>query len=584
MTSRAFLAAALFVPVAAAAAAELPAVGLLDVRPADPALKADAEKVRVALETALAHYRVRLVADHPAVASAHSAGREVEIAAGIERARARAKEAKAVFDAQDPIAAEKKFREAADLFEQNAAGLTSPDDLVNAYLFLSRIFFATQREVLIRDVFKRVVQLNPDLILDRAVYPGGMIKVYDEVKAQILASPLGTMRVEASPGPARVFLDGKDRGATPLDLQNIPPGVHTLTVRRPGFAPFYRPAEVTSFRTDKITAELTPDRHPNLEVVLLKSGSETKDSLGLTVASYLDGVAAAAGLDLVIMGRLAKSVVLIDAHPKAAAREVELQVRSYSAKTKTYGEVMVHPIVPGESLDHVAEALLLEAAGKGWVPPLAARRNLAAGGGALDPTAPLGLRVALAPALRVAGDSVHFPRAPSAGFRAAVDYRLGSRLVVSGETGFDGLVQDGMDLEDEDGEKLDAGSGGVSAIYYSIPLTAAARYYLGVATWAPYASAGAGISYDSLAWRESLRYDKLSSSSGVGFGAFAGAGVERALAARSALTFELRASFDSPNVGDAKLQTRNIPGDRTIPVNPGTGTGVRLSVGYLRIF
>lgn len=577
MTSRALL-AALFVFSSAAAAAELPAVGLLDVRPADPALEADAERVRVALETALSHYRVRLLSDHPAVASAHSAGREVEIAAGIERARARAKDAKAVFDAQDPNAAEKKFREAADLFEQNAAGLTSPDDLVNAYLFLSRIFFATQREVLIRDVFKRVVQLNPDLILDRAVYPGGMIKVYDEVKAQILASPLGTMRVEASPSPARVFLDGKDRGATPLDLQNIPPGVHTLTVRRPGFAPFYRPAEVTSFRTDKITAELAPDRHPNLDIVLLKGGPETKDSLGLTVTSYLDGVVAAAGLDLVITGRLAKSVA------KAAVPELELHVRSYSAKTKTYGEVMVHPIVPGESLDHVAEALLLEAAGKGWVPPLAARRNLAAGGGALDPTAPLGLRVALTPALRVGGDSVHFPRAPSAGFRAAVDYRIGSRLVVSGETGFDGLVQDGMDLEDEDGEKLDAGSGGVSAIYYSIPLTAAARYYLGVATWAPYASAGAGISYDSLAWRESLRYDKLSSSSGVGFGAFAGAGVERALAARSALTFELRASFDSPNVGDAKLQTRNIPGDRTIPVDPGTGTGVRLSVGYLRIF
>ena len=108
--------------------------------------------------------------------------------------------------------------------------------------------------------------------------------------------------------------------------------------------------------------------------------------------------------------------------------------------------------------------------------------------------------------------------------------------------------------------------------------------YLGVSTWAPYASLGGGVHYDTLTWRESLRYDKLTSAPGVGFGAWAGVGVERALATRSALTLEARLATDSPSVGDAKLTTRNIPGSRRVPVEPGTQTGIRVGVGYLRIF
>ena len=585
MRARIALAALLALPAPAFADDAAPAVGLLDVRPAEGSVAKDAARARESLASGLEQFRVRVRSDHPAVAAAHSPGKELALASGIDKARARAREGKSLFEAQDPIAAEKKFREAADLFEANAAGLTSPDDLVGSYLFLSRIFFATQREVLIRDVFKRVVQLNPDLILDRAVYPGGMIKVYDEVKAQILASPLGSMRIEAIPNPARVFLDGKDRGVTPLDLKNIPPGVHSLTVRRPGYAPYFRPAEVTSFRTDRVLAELVPDRHPALEQALAPNGAETKDGLGLTLTDYIAGVAQSASLDVVVVGRLAK--LPKDAPPPPdgnVGSSHQLQVRMWSAKAKAWSDVRSFRVAPGAPLDDIAEALLLEAASKGWVPPLAARRNVQAGGGALDPTAPLGMRVAFTPAYRVVGKSEHFPRAPSAGLRVGVDYRLASRVVVSLETGFDGLVQDGMELEDEDGQELDAGTGSVSAVYTSVPLMAGARYYLGVSTWAPYVSGGAGITYDSLAWRESLRYDTLTSSSGIGFGGFAGAGVERALAARSALTFEARASFDKPTVGDAKLETRNIAGSRTVPVDPGTGTGLRLSVGYLRIF
>ena len=155
------------------------------------------------------------------------------------------------------------------------------------------------------------------------------------------------------------------------------------------------------------------------------------------------------------------------------------------------------------------------------------------------------------------------------------------RLIGSGSKEL--LAQSRMKLADSSGAVIATRSSGVTAIYTSIPLDLGARYYLGVSTWAPYALGGAGMRWDSLSWRESLPYDRLSSASGLGFGVFGGAGVERALSARSAMYFEGRVSSGTVGVGDATVRTDNIA-NRKVPVDPGSYTAARIHVGYLRIF
>lgn len=44
------------------------------------------------------------------------------------------------------------------------------------------------------------------------------------------SKPLGSLRVEARPTPARVLVDGKDRGAAPLTLTDLTVGVHTVQI------------------------------------------------------------------------------------------------------------------------------------------------------------------------------------------------------------------------------------------------------------------------------------------------------------------------------------------------------------------
>jgi len=586
---------------AAEAAEGEPTVALIDVRAVQGATPAQGAQVRSALAASLAKYRIELIADHAAVRAAYGPGAEAAMAPNVEKARLRAKEGKKLFDDLDPAGAEAKFRQAADLFEANAGGLSSPSDLINTYLYLARVFFSTERETLARDIFKRVVQIQPELTLDKAVYPPGMVSVFEDVKKSLLSSPLGAFSVASIPSPARVYLDGRDRGAAPVDLVNIPAGVHTLTLRRPGYAPWVRPIDVTTFRVDKISAELALDRHPALDLVFVQKGGEQKDaSLGTTVLDYLDGVAEAAALDVLLVGRAYKKdrTLVVEVVPfrridraSEASEEGERDGRRNADQARTtrqLGEMqsLVLTAAPQKETDEFAGRILASLAKAEWIPAIAARRSVEAGGGAIDETATFGLRVSLVPSTRVAGSGKNFPNAPGAGFRVGADYRLSGRVLLAVETGFDALAENDVLLKDSAGNVVVSRSQNVQALYTSIPLDVGARYYFGVSTLAPYASGTLGIRWDQLAFREGLPFDQIKGSSGLGFSASAGGGVDYALGTRSALFAESRLQVGTIGASDASIDitTTSKNPDRKLPVDAGTWIGLRLYLGYVHVF
>ncbi len=568
------LAAGILAGEQAAAASGEPAIGVADVRARDPALAVEAAAARDALARGFGHYRIVLVEDDAALRAAHSKGMGEASARLLESARAAAREARTLFEQQDPTRAEGKFREAVKLFEAGAADLDRPDDLVGAYLYLARIFFATQREPLVRDVFRRVVQLAPEQTLDHRVYPPAFLKTYAEVKFQVLSSPQGSLEVASFPSPAKVFLDGRERGTTPLTLVNVPPGIHALAVRRTGFAAFFRPVDVTSFRVDTIRAELAVDRHPDLGLALVPKGEAIVDSLGLSLADYLDAVAAPAALELVIVGELTR-----------AGNRVEVTARAYRPRDRAWGgpESIAFTGEMPVALDRLAEKVLLSAVAAGWIPPLAARRTPAAGGGALDSTRPFGFRVSGGAAGRLAGAGRQFPEGPSTSLRIGFDVRTRERIVLGLETGLDVTAQQRMVLTDGSGAVVASAGSGVTGIHSTVPLDLGGRWYLGIGEWAPYVSAAAGLRYDHLSWQEPLPCDHFTSSSGLGVGARTGIGVERAVGPRSGWFLEGRLQADRIGAGDVVVRTCNYPA-RRIPIAPGTPVTSRILGGYLAIF
>ena len=69
--------------------------------------------------------------------------------------------------------------------------------------------------------------------------------------------PLGTLRVEARPLPARVMVDGKERGAAPLTLTDLPIGTHTVQIDT-AEGSVRRKVEIAEGRTESLTEEIFP--------------------------------------------------------------------------------------------------------------------------------------------------------------------------------------------------------------------------------------------------------------------------------------------------------------------------------------
>jgi hypothetical protein len=70
----------------------------------------------------------------------------------------------------------------------------------------------------------------------------------------------GELAVRLAEDMSRAVLsvDGKDVGLLPLEAQSLPAGEHTVTVRRPGFAPFSKKVTVSGGKRAELEVRLTP--------------------------------------------------------------------------------------------------------------------------------------------------------------------------------------------------------------------------------------------------------------------------------------------------------------------------------------
>ncbi len=68
----------------------------------------------------------------------------------------------------------------------------------------------------------------------------------------------GTLQVSSNPSGARVYLDGRDIGTTPLSNPSIPEGTHNLSVELFGYKPWIGIVEILPRQTTNIFANLEP--------------------------------------------------------------------------------------------------------------------------------------------------------------------------------------------------------------------------------------------------------------------------------------------------------------------------------------
>jgi len=68
----------------------------------------------------------------------------------------------------------------------------------------------------------------------------------------------GQLTVDSYPVGAMVAVDGQNQAVTPLSLSNLPPGHHTVTISKAGYASETRAVDVTSGSKSSISVQLAP--------------------------------------------------------------------------------------------------------------------------------------------------------------------------------------------------------------------------------------------------------------------------------------------------------------------------------------
>jgi hypothetical protein len=81
------------------------------------------------------------------------------------------------------------------------------------------------------------------------------------------AQPLGSLVVRSTPAGARVFVDGREYGRTPVTIGSLSRGSHSVRVARDGYVAAEQRLTITAGqRAHSVTVRLTPERSAALPV------------------------------------------------------------------------------------------------------------------------------------------------------------------------------------------------------------------------------------------------------------------------------------------------------------------------------
>lgn len=79
-------------------------------------------------------------------------------------------------------------------------------------------------------------------------------KIYEESQESIGS---GFIEIETSPKDADVFLDGVNRGKSPIIIGNVPAGTHEILIKKDGYEDFAKQIKVDAGRRSSVEAKMT---------------------------------------------------------------------------------------------------------------------------------------------------------------------------------------------------------------------------------------------------------------------------------------------------------------------------------------
>jgi hypothetical protein len=183
-------------------------------------------------------------------------------------------------------------------FDAAAAAMEDPQDLGEALLYLgaSQTFAGQVRAA--RRTFQRLHEQMPHIQPDPNVFNPDVVRRYEQSAPRDRDNPTASIVIDSEPQGAIAYVDFVPRGRTPVTVDDLMAGVHTVRVTRPGATPFVQEVELragsggqvnaflddnerTAGLADTVQALATPD------VETMESGTPIAD---IAVALELDKI------------------------------------------------------------------------------------------------------------------------------------------------------------------------------------------------------------------------------------------------------------------------------------------------------
>ncbi len=151
-----------------------------------------------------------------------------------DEARALLRQGVDLLDNMDPAGALVKLRGAIAGFEQGDLASGMPG-LLEALAMSAAAHLADGDAAEAQNQLVRLFTLKPGHAIDPARLTPELAAAVESAKAQVEQTVPTVSEVQATPAPAHVWVDGAYRGVTPLELPQLVPGTHHVTLSAPGY-------------------------------------------------------------------------------------------------------------------------------------------------------------------------------------------------------------------------------------------------------------------------------------------------------------------------------------------------------------
>lgn len=305
--------------------------------PQDPKSHVSASKFVEYLEDAVDQHR-----DCVLKRSTDTLGDSTPISAISARKKIRSavSQAKRQINAGDIDMAEENLRAAINEFSVAAAALDRCGEICDTLIHLAGVEFLKGEESAARAAIADVLAMDSSFKFDGAAFDKSFMLIYREMQERMMRQGrLGMLVVESSPPGARVFVDGEERGFSPLTIDRLPVGKHILRVERAGYMTYGQMVDIAETGTSTARPRLTATEEyaaiaDNVEALSRdidrKRGSRTLSRVGakLQVERALLGTVRTEG------GRVRLNLILADFTEQAI-----LSSASRTFQEDEYGEI-----------------------------------------------------------------------------------------------------------------------------------------------------------------------------------------------------------------------------------------------------